>query len=353
MANYKNFNTTEDIVGGAAKLKIFPIWSDSPSDADVNQESILTVMSKSVADTSGTTFLWESNYYYNIYGENVANNLNAPVQFSISYGTTYLVPLTHTDEEYQYTYPATAVYSQHISKLANSNIRLFAGNETSTTSSLKYVTSAYFIDISRARLKDSIEIDTWQLTLKTPTGTLNLTNPPTSVQGDYAVPIVSGTISVQDAYPEVYGVLYPASGIFVLDAIKIYQKIGSAAHSFNPSDMTGSTSYAPSGALDNFATMLSSGSYFRARTRENVQTTHYFCRAKNFEFNYSTNPTWVTGSTNEIKDGFYADPKTYITTVGLYDGTGDSGELVAVAKLSRPIPKSADSEALIKVQLSF
>jgi hypothetical protein len=241
--------------------------------------------------------------------------------------------------------------------LTNNSLREFKGYTASTTSSAKTIDAAYFIDISRARVKDSIEIDTWELDLSGSGGThgniIKLTNASTAVQGDYSVAIVSGTYNNNPEDAEFYGILYPQSGIFVLDAIKIHTAIGSATV-FNPSDMTGSTSYAPSGALDNIFLMINkAGSYFRARTRENVQTTHYFCRAKNFEFNYSTNPTWVTGSTNEIKDGFYADPKTYITTVGLYDGTGNSGELVAVAKLSRPIPKSTDSEALIKVQLSF
>ncbi len=44
------------------------------------------------------------------------------------------------------------------------------------------------------------------------------------------------------------------------------------------------------------------------------------------------------------------DPKTYITTVGLYN---DSNELLAIAKLSRPILKSSSREALIKVKLDF
>jgi hypothetical protein len=99
--------------------------------------------------------------------------------------------------------------------------------------------------------------------------------------------------------------------------------------------------------------MVDKGEYFRARTTENVQSTHYFCRIKNYEFNYSTNPTWVSGSNNEILDDFYAEPKTFITTVGLYDGDSDSGQLVAVAKVSRPIPKDTETEALIKVKLDF
>ena len=44
------------------------------------------------------------------------------------------------------------------------------------------------------------------------------------------------------------------------------------------------------------------------------------------------------------------NPKSYITTVGLYN---DSNELLAVAKLSQPITKDFTKEALIKVKLDY
>ena len=44
------------------------------------------------------------------------------------------------------------------------------------------------------------------------------------------------------------------------------------------------------------------------------------------------------------------DPKTYITTVGLYN---DKQELLATAKLSKPLLKSFDRESLIKIKLDF
>ena len=47
---------------------------------------------------------------------------------------------------------------------------------------------------------------------------------------------------------------------------------------------------------------------------------------------------------------FRTDPKAYITTVGLYN---NANELLAVAKLSKPILKSTSREALIKVRLDF
>ena len=51
-----------------------------------------------------------------------------------------------------------------------------------------------------------------------------------------------------------------------------------------------------------------------------------------------------------VQPSFKSDPKTYITTVGLYN---DSNELLAVAKLSKPILKSFSREAIIKVKLDY
>ena len=44
------------------------------------------------------------------------------------------------------------------------------------------------------------------------------------------------------------------------------------------------------------------------------------------------------------------DPKVYLTTVGMYN---DSNELLAVAKLSKPLLKSFSREAIVKVKLDF
>jgi hypothetical protein len=90
---------------------------------------------------------------------------------------------------------------------------------------------------------------------------------------------------------------------------------------------------------------------FLARNSEKITSTHYFVRIKNAEYNFSNNPSYVTGSVGELSQtSFVGDPKTYITTIGLYN---DSQELLAVAKLSKPLLKSFQREALVKVKLDF
>jgi len=72
---------------------------------------------------------------------------------------------------------------------------------------------------------------------------------------------------------------------------------------------------------------------------------------KNAEYNFSNNPSYVTGSVGQIAEStFISDPKTYITTVGMYN---NDQQLLAIAKLSKPLLKSFQREALIRVKLDF
>ena len=105
------------------------------------------------------------------------------------------------------------------------------------------------------------------------------------------------------------------------------------------------------GNTQQFYISIINGAKFQARREERLSSTHFFCRAGNKEFNFSNNPTFFTASDGTFTQAtFFKDPKTYITTVGLFN---DSNELLAVAKLSQPVLKSYSREALIKVKLDF
>ena len=77
----------------------------------------------------------------------------------------------------------------------------------------------------------------------------------------------------------------------------------------------------------------------------------YFCRANNTEFNYSSNPTYLSASQVRVKgNNPMANPVSYITTVGLYS---PDNELLAVAKLSEPLKKSPSNELTLRVRLDY
>jgi hypothetical protein len=135
---------------------------------------------------------------------------------------------------------------------------------------------------------------------------------------------------------------YPDLGIIILNgqvlntSASLHAKSGSNAEAGN------------AGRLFN---AIRKGSKFQARREEVITSQHYFVRAPNQEFNFSSNPTFATASDGSFTIGtYYKNPKTFITQVGLYN---DANELLAVAKLSKPLLKSFSREALIKVKLDF
>jgi hypothetical protein len=82
-----------------------------------------------------------------------------------------------------------------------------------------------------------------------------------------------------------------------------------------------------------------------------INSTIFFCNAATNEFNYSTNPTYVDeiGKINVVSSTT-DQPFSYITTVGLYDV---SNNLLAVAKLSRPVEKNPNNNLTIRVRLDY
>ena len=96
---------------------------------------------------------------------------------------------------------------------------------------------------------------------------------------------------------------------------------------------------------------IANGASFLLNSEETITSDFVFIRARNSEFNYSENPSFISGSTGEVVyDYFINNPQVYPTSVGLYN---DSNELLAVSKLSRPIQKNFTKESLIRIKLDF
>ncbi len=146
----------------------------------------------------------------------------------------------------------------------------------------------------------------------------------------------------------VYGLFYPDNGVFIFNATLLSSSLGMAIDKSSPS-LAGDQS-----SIQNHKQLYlhaSSSNWFAARTEEKVTSTHYFVRVTNKQFNFSNNPTFVTGSNGIFRhSSMLRNPSVYITTTGMYD---DVNRLVAVAKLSKPLLKSFNREALIKVKLDY
>jgi len=141
-------------------------------------------------------------------------------------------------------------------------------------------------------------------------------------------------------------VLLPDIGVALLNA--------AALDLSSPQGIALSTGRNPNTDDDNasklFAT-INRGKSFKVNSEETISSDFIFVRARNSEFNYSENPSFISGSTGEVLyQSFINAPQTYITTIGLYNDTND---LVAVAKLSRPLEKDFTKETLVRVKLDF
>lgn len=134
-----------------------------------------------------------------------------------------------------------------------------------------------------------------------------------------------------------YGYFLPDIGVILVNAdLEPFSNV-----------VEGSVATATSSVLD-FARYIKG---FKLRSQETVTSNYVFARARNAEFNYSTNPSNITGSAGNLRWGTMINqPQAFITTVGLYN---DSNELLAVAKLSKPLVKDFTKEALIRIKLDY
>lgn len=148
-----------------------------------------------------------------------------------------------------------------------------------------------------------------------------------------------------------YGTVYPNLGIIVLDPHKLNTQLG--FNSVTGSNIAGDNAFKLHTAISGAAAL---GSPMKARNVKYKTTNHYFVRVPAPQANYSNNPTYVTDSLLPEEAGQFAhacfqkDPQTYITSIGLYNNNRD---LIAVAKLSRPVKKTSDNDVLIKIRLNW
>lgn len=148
-----------------------------------------------------------------------------------------------------------------------------------------------------------------------------------------------------------YGLVYPNLGIIVLDGSKLNSYL--TFNSVSGSNTAGDNAWKIHTSISGAASM---GKPMRARNVRQKTTNHYFVRVPSGDANYTTNPTYVYGPEYDLERGkiknqcFVQHPTTYITTIGLYN---NRQELLAIAKLSKPIKKTKENDVLIKIRLNW
>ena len=296
-----------------------------------------------------------------VYQKDPSRNNNQEIQFALAFGHyagSDSQPPQYTSDGFT---PSKAVYTQYANTLLNAGDNRFTVNNVHPNSKAN-LEMIYAINFQRTRMKEKIDPGNWELHVSGTQYPIKLIDDSTVSDGTVTEAgrqyfIRSGTIDagVMASNTYHYGLVYPDMGVIILDPMAIS---GSARIRVNSSSFAyTSTAVTVSNAntTDFFTHLSGSGTaqvgYLAARNKETIHSTHYFIRVKNNEFNFSNNPTFTSGSTGTFANAsYFRDPKSYVTSIGLYN---DNNELLAIAKLSKPLLKTFSREALVRVKLEF
>lgn len=251
------------------------------------------------------------------------------------------------------------------------------------------IENAFILSFSRLLVKDEIKKGSFQMQLGVSTGstdpfqtTLTISDVSSSTNyyvdsptGEYGVlAVTAGGANVNSnsgvSYDKAGLIFYQAGVVVLLSSVfartgslntvesdSIWQnEKGYVVHAPQMSGTNGTTIV--SGTVQDLfvsASIDGAGNALRNRVKNisfnnttELNSTIYFCRANHNEFNYSSNPTYLSSSQIVVKNSSVDAPVSYITTVGLYSV---DNELLAVAKVSEPLKKTPDDSMILRVRL--
>ena len=380
-----------------ARQKLGRIFTTFDATDDVLPNNVETVTrglftgntgSLVVMYTSSNLTTTQKTYFQEVYSTgDPASSPYASSELSIAYGHFHGSGSKDTTGNLNNDTPTRAIYKQYAQLLLAPNDKKFTINGINTD-------QIYILNFNRARMREKLDPGNFELTLAQLSGSFgaagvfkadshtgsnvrpagkghyvqiiddsSLTSGGGINEGGLVYNLVSGSIDEgtqihNSSAPKYYGLLYPQQGVAILNGEMLNKPRTADVQGLNFGTVTGSGVQGDN-AMKLFASLSSSNDMtpsgvnggIQARSSEQVKSTYYFVRVKNAEYNYSNNPTFVTGSLGEIAfSTMISDPQAYVTTVGLYNARR---EMLAVAKLSQPLLKNFTREALIKVKLDF
>lgn len=287
------------------------------------------------------------------------------------------------------------IYKQHAQILLGNPESYFVSpfGSTLTSNSSERIDEAVFLNMKRLFTRDGIRKETLAMRVyATGTNELSVPNILSASLSDSDDIILTDKASLTNRRISVCGevgnlvytsggtdvnagLVFYDKGIVVLDAKRCFktdQVITGAIDSVNPNSVAEfsdpgksilSASFIPdlfvSASVDDVVDHLAMTRFGNSdlttaiayQNKTSINSTLYFCRAAPGQFNYSTNPTY-TDSDGKIRvvDDEDDMPFAYVTTIGLYNSAGD---LLAVAKTSRPIEKNPETDLTIRVRLDY
>jgi len=336
---------------------VTPMWSNNFAVLD-------TFYTSSTQEQTST-----GKYFLGVYQEDQQSNPAAEEQFAIAYGhvsgsgSAYFNPFIPgaTPTRNRYGQVRSLIYGDE-------NTPFTFGSSTSTSKDI------IVISIDRMRFKESFQPGSFFLKLKSGSNAISLvddstvTTTSTYVGTSRVYQILTGsydastglTTPSSSAYTVSgsYGMIIPDEGLIILNPRALALATGSlggVGAIFNESNSDTVNTYFQTHPQFNFNNrmiyqMISSSATFSLSAYETLSSRYFFTRVKNAEFNYTTNPTIIDANGNLLYTSLIYNPQTYITTVGMYNNAGD---LLAVAKLNKPLVKDFTKELLLRVKLDF
>ena len=349
-------------------------WSDNTNNLQ------LAYTSSQQTFTSATS---SAQFYLNVYhkspdathhsntGLNPDNSEDAEVQFACAYGNRLgsgSPDFTNDTGSFGKS-AARVVYGQYRQLVYGEENQNFTfGSHTPD--------DIYVINVNRARYKNNLALSTLSLYL---TGShegsgdnskavIHLTDDSVSSNGAAVMTnigrqfnivsgsngVYSGSSAIQVGGSASFGLYYPDAGLILINPDAFYSGSGdNAPVDAYPQLFPGRNQGLSTNTDKNPERLfhaISGAGHFIIDSEEVITSQYYFVRAKNYEFNYTTNPSFQDENGNVSFTSMINNPKTYITTVGMYN---DNNDLLAVAKMSQPVAKDPTKEALFRIKLDF
>ena len=338
------------------------------SDFVVSADSITSTLWSGGVPTLNNFFTSSAtssfNFFLDVFQTSSVRS-DAEVQFSIAYGEVEGSGSAPFNNLVTGSSPSKVSYGQYrtlVNGDENTNFSFGTGNTDSR--------DIYVLNINRARYKEKIFPGTFNLVLSGSDGTnparIQLTDNSKDVtaltftdagrvfdivsgtNGSAVSTAVTGGVTAGFTPSGSYGKFLPDVGLIILNprALALSQSLGGVGLTIND-DLTDTAMVANN---SNLYESIKLAQTFSLNSEETITSDFVFVRVRNTDFNYSTNPSMISGSGEFVHSSLINNPQTFITTVGLYN---DANELLSVAKLSKPLVKDFTKEALVRVKLDF
>jgi hypothetical protein len=300
------------------------------------------VLNGSSVNTSSYT-----EYYLNVFNGDPASSGSA-VQFSIQYGNLKGSGSALINPSVPGYTPSRVIYGEYRNLVYGTETTNFSFDGTTDSNDI------FVINVARGRYKESLLPGSFGLTLGSGSnGKISLIDDSSTtnltrfigenkvfylISGSNNTPYSSATTS------SYYGMMFPDLDLVILNASS--SSTVNLLSYFAP--LTALTASAQNNHLKLYNSIVSGS--ITLKSSETVSSRYFFTRVKNSEFNYTTNPSIIDANGNLLYTTLINNPQTYVTTVGMYN---DNNELLAVAKLSKPLTKDFTKEALIRIKLDY